>query len=335
MPFCALLVFAALSAPSSAQLPPQLTQQNLEMAANYSEAQDGVSILVLHKGQVVFERYPDGHSADEAHWLASGTKSFCGVMAAAAVQDGLLTLDERVCETIAEWKDDPLKAQVTIRQLLSLTSGIRPGSVGRPPTYAEAVESAVIDPPGTMFRYGPASFQIFGEVMRRKLAATNEDPLAYLKRRVFDPIGLQFDAWRKGKDGNAQWPSGAKLTAREWSKFGHLLLHKGEWNGKKLVDKDTLDACFKGNPANPMYGLSFWLPSEAKKQGAKVASPRRNRTNDISFAPGAPEIVMAAGALGQRLYVVPSMELVIIRQGTGPHFRDQDFLQRFFKGEAP
>jgi len=250
------------------------------------------------------------------------------------VQDGLLSLDERVSDTIAEWKDAPRKSQIAIRQLLGLTSGIQPGPIGRPPTYAEALEGIALHPAGTKFQYGPAPFQVFGEVMRRKLLPKHEDPLAYLKRRVLGPIGLHYDVWRRGKDGNPQWPSGAKLTAREWSKFGVFLLHKGEWNGKQLVDKATLEACFNGSTANPMYGLSFWLPSHANDPGAQTASPRRNDPEDFAIPPDAPEIIMAAGAGGQRLYVAPSLDLVVVRQGMGKGFKDHDFLERLFKGKA-
>ena len=75
-------------------------------------------MLVYHRDELVFEEYFNGWSADQPHRLASGTKSFSGAMLAAAAEDGLLTLDEKVVETITEWKNDPRKSQVTIRHLL-------------------------------------------------------------------------------------------------------------------------------------------------------------------------------------------------------------------------
>ncbi|MGH9900696.1 MAG: serine hydrolase domain-containing protein, partial [Pyrinomonadaceae bacterium] len=166
-----------------------------ESAADYSERTRGLSVLVMKGGRAVFEQYQNGHAADTPHMLASGTKSFSGVMAAAAVADGLLKLDEPVSQTVTEWKSDPRKSKVTIRQLLSLTGGVEAGRVGRPPAYAEAITFAPVADPGTKFEYGPAPFQIFGEVMRRKLAAKKETPLDYLKRRVLDPIGLRVAEW--------------------------------------------------------------------------------------------------------------------------------------------
>lgn len=145
---------------------------SLRSAASYLKDLNGHAMLVYHRDQLVFEEYYNGWSADQPHRLASGTKSFSGAMVAAAVEDGLLTLDENVVNTISEWKDDPRKSQVTIRHLLSLTSGIVPGSTREPsPSYARSVAIAGAKFwPGQRFQYGPIPYQIFGELMRRKLA---------------------------------------------------------------------------------------------------------------------------------------------------------------------
>jgi len=198
------------------------------LAAEYSARYRGISLLVMVDGKTVFEDYPNGGSPTRAHELASGTKSFSGVMAIAAQQDGLLSLDEPASKTLTEWQGDPLREKITLRQLLNLTSGIPGGNLGRIPTYQEAVQSPAEAPPGTRFSYGPVPFQIFGEVMRRKLGG---DPLAYLQRRIFQPIGLEYAFWRRGPDGNPHLPSGAFLTARNWARFGELVRQGGFGKG--------------------------------------------------------------------------------------------------------
>lgn len=75
-------------------------------AADYSRAAKGVAVLVMKRGEIVFEDYAPGWE-NKPHLLASGTKSFSGVMASCAVEDGLLRLDEKLSDTIVEWKDDP------------------------------------------------------------------------------------------------------------------------------------------------------------------------------------------------------------------------------------
>ena len=102
-------------------------------------------------------------------------------------------------------------------------------------------------------------FQIFGEVMRRKLAPKKESVMDYLKRRILNPIGLKVAFWRNGSDGNPLLPQGANLTAREWVKFGQFLKNGGKWNGKQIVPKKLLDELVVGSKANPAYGMTFWL----------------------------------------------------------------------------
>lgn len=288
--------------------PPQ--DQACATAASYSQAHRGVSLLVLRDGKVVCEAYAAG-DAQTGHELYSGTKSFVGLMAAAAVQDGLLTLDEPVSDTLTEWRGDPLKGAVTIRQLLSMTAGL-PSVVGRPPSYADAVTAPFNAEPGARFQYGPAPMQVFGAVMKRKLAARGEpdDPLIYLKRRVLDPIGLRYTDWRSGPDGLPLLPQGAVMTAAEWAKAGEFIRADGRQDGKLLVDADAFAALFQGSAANPAYGLTWWLPRPSPASDVVTASsdiPRR--AADLPT-----DLVMAAGAGDQRLYVIPSLKLIIVRQ---------------------
>ncbi|MEO1135802.1 MAG: serine hydrolase domain-containing protein, partial [Pseudomonadota bacterium] len=95
-------------------------------AADYNAEKGGVSLVVIQNGEIIHESYPNGGGPDSAWALASGTKSFSGIIAAAAVQDGLLSLDERAVEALPEWIGDPNKSKITLRQILSLTSGIEP-----------------------------------------------------------------------------------------------------------------------------------------------------------------------------------------------------------------
>lgn len=337
---------ARLSAQAAKPLAAEATRAELaryELAADYSKEFRGLSVLVLKGGRVVFEQYQNGHTAETPHMLASGTKSFSGVMAAAAVDDRLLKLDERVSDTITEWKSDPRRSKITIRQLLTLTSGVAGGRIGRPPTYAEATQSPAEHEAGAKFQYGPAPFQVFGELMRRKLVARKETPLDYMKRRFLDPIGLRVAFWAH-QEGMPNLPSGAFLTAREWAKFGQFVLQGGKWNGKQLVSSAALGECFKGTATNPAYGLTFWLnAASARGGGASVAddggfSSRRRETDRISeegiYASGPRDLVMAAGAGKQRLYIIPALELVIVRQGRQSGFDDSEFLARLLDGKS-
>src|SRR3546814_18991623 len=105
-------------------------------------------------------------------------------MAAAAAQDGLLTLDERASETLTEWRGDPEREQITLRQLLSMTGG-QASTVGRPQGYLDSVKAPLAAAPGGKFQYGPAPMHVVGEIMRRKRVAKGEDgnPRHTIERR--------------------------------------------------------------------------------------------------------------------------------------------------------
>ncbi|WP_164929310.1 serine hydrolase domain-containing protein [Gloeobacter violaceus] len=306
----------------------QAVQTDYRRAADYAAAYGGVGLLVIRGERIVYEQFAPGRSADTPHLLASGTKSFAGVMAAAAVQDGLLTFDERVSETITEWKSDPLKAQITVRHLLSLASGLgKAGRGGNPVSFAQAVQAPAVSPPGRAFDYNPVNFQLFGELMRRKLAPRREEPLAYLSRRVLEPIGMRIARWRTTTDGDPDLPGGAIATARDWAKFGLLLKNGGTWQGRQIVSREALAQCFVRSATNPAYGLTFWLNAPSR-------SARPERNNPVGGA-GPPDLIMAAGAGGQRLYVIPSLDLVVVRQGDlrsargrgSGRFRDDEFIR--------
>jgi CubicO group peptidase (beta-lactamase class C family) len=260
----------------------------------------------MHRGKTIREEYPNGGSPTRAWELASGTKSFNGVIALCAVEDGLLTLEEKVTKTIPEWAKDDRK-DATVRHVLTLTAGIDTQGQGigpgRMPTYAKAVTIEPNAKPGVRFQYGPAPFMAFGEIMNRKLKSRNETTLEYLTRRVFKPLGIQPGFWRKDADGNAHLPSGGHLTARDWAKFGEMI----RLDGKGVLKPGLTQELFKGTPANPSYGLTWWLPS----QGGLEPNGRTRWAWDAKLPT---DVYVAAGAGGQRLYVIPSRELVVVRQ---------------------
>jgi len=262
-------------------------------AADYLEGKNGHALLVYHRDKLIFEEYFNGWSADKPHRLASGTKSFSGIMAITAVEDGLLKLDEPIADTITEWRDDPRKGKVTIRQLLTLSSGIHGGKIGTVPGYVDALAQAEARfRPGAKFQYGPIPFQVFGEVMRRKLEPSERSVEQYLRDRILDPIGMRADYWRRDGAGNVRLPSGVLVTAREWAKFGLFVLHHGEWKGRQVLPADAVRGCFVGTRANPNYGLTFWLGDKGS---------------------GVEDLVMAAGAGKQKLFIIPSRELLVVQ----------------------
>jgi CubicO group peptidase (beta-lactamase class C family) len=306
-------------------------QERYKLAARYSSENRGRAVLVMKGDRVVFEEYQNGHAAETAWFLASGTKSFAGVMLATAIEDKLFkNFDEKVSETITEWKTDKEKKDITLRQLLSLTSGIDAGQIGRAPDYGEAINFRVESAAGARFEYGPVPFQIFGEAMRRRLAPRKETVSDYLKKRILEPLGLKVAFWRNGRDGNPLLPQGASLTAREWIKFGLFLKNGGKWNGRQIVAKKLLDELTVGTKANPAYGITFWLNRDGFNPRGQAQLMRIEKTDGEEIK----DMYMAAGAGNQRLYVIPSKDLVVVRFGNFGDYDDREFLGRLIFGKA-
>ena len=299
---------AALAAPATGWA----GSRDYAAAADYSARRQGVALLVMQGGRVLFEDYPRS-SADATRELASGTKSFTGVLVAAMVQDGLLALDEACADTLTEWRTDPVGRMATIRSLLSLSSGVGGGPIGRPPTYAAAVEQPFAGSPG-VFRYGPTPFQAFGEIVRRKLAAAGrpDDVLGFMDERLLQPAGVAYGRWRR-QAGQANLPSGAHLDARNWARFGTFVLDGCRVDGRAIVDPAALADCFRPTPANPGYGLCWWL----LRPGLIPPSSRSPIDATAAALAGLPEVGMAAGAGDQRLYLIPERGLVVVRQADG------------------
>src|SRR5881394_2618448 len=306
------------------------------LAAKYSESKRGVSMLVMQNGRTIFEHYANGGSAGQRWPIFSGTKSFWGIAALAGVRDGLFKLDELVSDTITEWKNDPLKSQITIRQLLSQTDGIEGASrLHRPSIHdrnAVAVRLPVLAKPGSAFIYGPSHLQIFSEVLRRKLngrATTN-----YMESRVLNRLGLGRLNYKKDARGNPLLATGFELTAREWARLGELVLGRGNYHGRQVVPADLMGEAFSGSQANPSYGLTFWLNQEASS-GREADMERMldlpwqsARWTDVCICKDAPaDMVVALGSGYQRLFVIPSLKAIIVRQGSNARFPDADFLR--------
>ncbi|MEI7576114.1 MAG: serine hydrolase [Armatimonadota bacterium] len=272
----------------------------------YAEKFNSQAMLVSINGKLVFEKYANGGGEGTSQAMASGSKSFCGVVAAAAATDKLLTYDENVADTFVEWKNDPKKSKITVRHLLSLSSGLPVGVRGRDAGEREGWETAkaatAVFEPGEQFAYGPNSFNIFGSLIEAKLK--NESWEQYLDRRIMKPLGISMFYRGKCADGKPQLAGGGWIKPRDWITFGQFVMADGKWKGKQLIDAKLMKELYLPSKANPGYGMSWWL-SDADEASMMTAKAD----------PSADGFRMAAGAGKQRLYIIPKLKMVALRMG--------------------
>lgn len=318
------------------------------LAAHYSAARGGKAVLVIEGDAIAFEEYQNGHSATAPSHIFSGTKTFAGVLAVAAVADGRLSLDELVADTIHEFREDPCKAKITVRHLLQFTSGLRqdfwrltydglfPSRRQRVRNrYAHAISLPCVTDPGAAYSYGSVHLMVFGELIRRKLG---ESPLGYLRRRVFEPIGLRYAGWLSDSAGNPALPYGAWTSAREWAKFGMLLRDLGRFGSASIVPRAPMSELLRGSEAMPAYGLSVWLNQRVPAARRPSLIPQlRGPAEDgpVLYPDGPADLFAAAGHNGNRLYILPSRGLVIVRLGSRERgYSDRAFLSRVLDGRT-
>jgi CubicO group peptidase (beta-lactamase class C family) len=333
-----LLVFSGFITPdaSAADRAASLLPAQLEAAAEYSASRRGTALLVMQGGTVLLEKYSNGSSVGEAHKIYSGTKAFWNLAVLAAAEEGWLDLEERVSEAIPEWRGVPRKDRVTIRQLLDFTSGLDPAQALHAEGFGDrntaALQVAPVAEPRTSFIYGPASLQVLHEVLKRKLAARGETPTRYLERKVLAPLGLGPQRYLADRAGNPLLATGFMLTAREWSRMGALVLR----SGAPVVTPHSFAQISRGSTANRAYALGFWNNRAARSFGAreidieKMLEPKWFRQNwrNVCICRDAPSDLLASIGSGyQRLFVVPSLQLIVVRQGVDARFSDGDFLR--------
>jgi len=316
-----------------------MNEAALQRAASYSEERGGFDFLVLDHGNRVFESYAKGVKSNSACKIFSGTKGFWVLATLAAVKEGILSLDEPVSETLPEWRNDPHRKRMTIRQLMTCTSGLAPNSALQRHDLPDANAAALITPmvaaPGHAFTYGPSHYQILCEILRRKLERLHTKPFAYLQSRVLDPLDITLADHYEDPAGNPLFATSFIVTARDWAKVGQLILQKGRYGIRQIVEPGLLAQCFKGTRANPSFGLGFWNNRNAADGAREVdiedtLEPAWYRENwrGVCIARGVPaDLVVSLGSGYQRLYVIPSRGLVIVRQGHNARFSDGVFLR--------
>jgi CubicO group peptidase (beta-lactamase class C family) len=307
-----LLAAAACGAvtASSQRMARAQAQQRFGAAARYSAASGGAALIVVRNGVVLGEDYPNG--APDTRWpIGAATRAFAPLLAATMVEDALMSLDEPVALTIGEWGADPVRSGITVRGLLNGTSGIAFPSLGARDA-ATALALAPVATPGARFIDDAAPYAILAEIARRKLLAQGgeTDPARYLTARTLAPIGCAPIAWTRDAAGAAHFEDGVFVCARGWAAAGELIRRGGVWRAAQLADQYALGDALRGSFAEPRAGFGFWLAVPA---GGRPAPPVNS---DLwrAASPAPVDLAMAAGDAGQRLYIVPSHALVIVRQ---------------------
>lgn len=277
------------------------------------------AFVVVYKGQIVGERYAQGAHADMQLESWSMGKSLTATLVGLLMHEGHFGLDDPA--PVPAWRDeDDPRSEITIRHLLNMSSGLH-FTAPRDPDYSPEmgypdhmyIYTGAIDafehsykkplqfPPGTEGRYRNSDPLTLGYIVKRTVTEKGESYLAFPQRALFDRIGIRKQVLETDPYGNFLLTGYDYGTARNWARLGLLYLRDGVWQGERLLPEGF--ARFVSTPApawnEPVYGGLFWI----------------NGTGEYALPEQA---YYMAGAGGQRTFVVPSHDLVIVRMG---HFR--------------
>jgi CubicO group peptidase (beta-lactamase class C family) len=287
------------------------------------------AVVVMANGKLAAERYAAGYDKDTRFVSWSMAKTVTGVLIGMLVSDGLLALDEPAPVPLWQRPGDP-RAEITLRHLLQMRSGLRHTEAGDPPYESSEVRMLFLDgrdnmakwaseqpleaEPGKMFEYSSNTSVILADIAARALTASDKPEARrkavadYLQQRLFGPLGMtsmvpEFDA-----SGTLVGGSLMHATARDWAKLGEMLRLKGRApGGEQLVPQRWVEAMVTPSPASPHYGFQTWLNREI---------PGTEPSEHPLFPDRAPKSLFSLiGHMGQYVLVSPEQRVTLVRLG--------------------
>jgi CubicO group peptidase (beta-lactamase class C family) len=279
------------------------------------------SFLVVRRGYLVHETYYGTSLRDDVHTMQSVSKSITSLVTGIASDAGSLSIEAPALSLLPQYANaspDPRLQRVTLRHLLEMRSGINfyenpyPGSplerlnTSRGDWVRIALEQPFNAEPGALWQYNSGGVIALGAAVA---SATSTPFYAYARERLFAPLGISGQYWIVSSyDATVHTGGGLNLRAIDLAKVGYLVLKQGQWNGRQVVSSDWLlrstapvtfrTSQFGGVPVD--YGLLWWMAA---------IDPARS-TADVNN-----RVLIASGNMNQFLFVVPSLDLVVVNTG--------------------
>lgn len=284
---------------------------------NELERFKSIGFFVAKDGKALWEHYWDDYSQESNTNSFSMAKSVITMLLGKAIEQGYIkSLDQPITDFLPELKDDKFAKLCTVGDLSAMISGYDwsedyylPLNPTAKAYYGDKIEEQMLDrsfikKPGGHFNYLSGATQLLAIVLQRAVGVSVSQ---YLQEEFWQPMGMENDAyWSKDReDGMEKAYCCLNSNVRDFGKFGQLLLQNGNWNGKQILDSTFVQkmitpnykAFNKGEHAR--YGYSIWTDYEHQ-----------------------PNFYGLMGHLGQRVIVVPSENLIIVRLGHEKDDRD-------------
>ncbi|MBU2973023.1 serine hydrolase domain-containing protein [Zobellia sp. B3R18] len=281
-------------------------QKALDHAFSNNDVQKTRTALVAHKNHIIGEKYLEGFTKDTPILGWSMTKSVLATLYGILEYNGKIDLNTPVL--LKNWDKDNRK-NITLNHLLRMQSGLawdedytaisdvtRMLFMDADMTKAQG-EKEAIAAPTEIWNYSSGTSNLLSGILRKRFK-THQEYINFPYKALIDKIGMSSMLIETDMKGNFVGSSYAWATTRDWAKFGLLYLNKGNWNGEQLFDASWVDYVSKPTlHSDGTYGGHFWLNANGKYPDV----PR--------------DLYSANGYQGQRVFIIPSKDLVVVRTG--------------------
>lgn len=279
----------------------ELNRINQEAYENNARDETGFhSLMILRNGLVIAEGWWNPYAPERKHRLFSLSKSFTSTAIGFAVKEGRLKLDDRVVsffpEAQPQYVDKKLQA-MTIRHLLMMSTGQESESRQSDDWVKTFLSIPVEHEPGAVFKYNTQATFMLSAILQRK---TGKSLMAYLKPRLFEPLGIEDAHWLKSPQGYDTGGFGLNVKTEDIAKFGQLYLDEGQWQGEQLLPASWIQEATAFQIENAPNASE---EEKAKSDWAQGYGFQFWRTRNNAYR--------GDGAFGQYAIVIPELDVVI------------------------
>ncbi|AQS93502.1 serine hydrolase [Polaribacter sp. BM10] len=276
-------------------------EAELQPLLNYLDEKNTKGFIILYDGRIVVENYFNNHTASTNWYWASAGKTLTATVAGIANDNNLISLDEKVSTYLNQnWTSIPIDKEnlISCENLLNMTSGLD-DSLG---DSISADNLKYIADANNRWAY----HNVYLKMQDVIASASKTTFKSYFENNLKNKIGMS-GSWIKLNNLNIYWS-----TTRSMARFGLLIQNKGKWNDTQIVSEDFIrKATSTSQNINKSYGYLWWLNGKTSYQ-----LPQSQFQFSGSLIPNAPnDLFCALGKNDQKIYIIPSKKLVIVRMG--------------------
>ena len=306
--------------------PKNISDESIEAAIEFSEKMGSHALLIYQNDEIILEKYFDDYNAETISDTQSMHKTVLAMMVGIAIDEGIIeSVNEPASKHLIEWRDDS-RNQITIKHLLQQSSGLdypefsfHPLSEFNQLMLGEDVTKMTLRQiayrqPNEIFEYNGVNPQNLGLLLQRAYDKRYAD---LLSEKIWQKVAQDDASVVLDSDKNRMPRTYCCLnaTARDWLRIGTIILNEGKFKDEQIVSKSWINEMKTPSITNPNYGYLTWLGTEHQEN--RIYNPKSTATGIHGEPFDDKDIIYLDGFGGQRVYVIPSKKLVIVRTGAG------------------